>query len=71
MNWFVGDTAAQVWAVLLGGAVLIAVLLAMAAIYRAWKKRSVLDDAPLPQCNVEERLNQITEATRLQAKKTA
>jgi len=74
MNWFAGDTAAQLWAVLLCLAVLMAILLSIAGIFRAWKKRSMLDDAPLPHCNVQERLNQITEATRLQelqAKKTA
>jgi hypothetical protein len=71
MNWFAGNTATQFWTVLLCLAVLIAVSSAIAAICGAWKKRSVLDDEPLPQCNLEERLNQITEATRLQAKKTA
>lgn len=71
MNWFAGNSATQFWAVLLCLAVLIAVSSTIAVLFRAWKKRSMLDDEPLPQCNLEERLNQITEATRLQAKKTA
>lgn len=71
MDWFVGTSAAGLWAIAFAVALAIAVLAAIAGIFFAWKKRSVMEAAPLPHCNLEERLGQIAQANILQTKKTA
>ena len=70
MNWSMGSDSAQIWMVVLSVVVALGLTTALVSLLMTWKKRSV-DEEPLPHCNLEERLSQITQSTMLQAKKPA
>jgi hypothetical protein len=71
MNSALGADSSQIWMIFLYIAVAVAVLAGIASAYFIWKKHSVLEEDPLPHCNLAERLTQIADDTMLQAKKTA
>jgi hypothetical protein len=70
MNSLMGTDTAQLSIVLLSVAIGVAVLAAISGLFIAWRKRSLIDEEPLPHCDLQQRLAQITHATDAQAPKT-
>jgi len=71
MNWSMGSENGQLWIILFCIVVGAAVSGSVYGAYMMWRKRSLLDEEPLPHCNLEERLSQIAKASIDPIKKTA
>lgn len=61
MNSLIATDSAKLWMVLLSSAIGIATLAAIISIVYVWKRR-LLEEEPLPQCNLQQRLAQIAQA---------
>jgi hypothetical protein len=69
MKWLMNTDTAELLMVLLCVAVTMAILIALGAFFFAWRKRSIVDEDPIPHCNLQERLAQIANAPMVQGRK--
>lgn len=59
MKWPMNTDTAGLLVVLLCVATAIAALTAIGRFFFAWRNRSLIEEAPVPHCNLQERLAQI------------
>ncbi len=69
MKWLMNNNVTELWLVLLCGAATMAIL--TTGIVVAWRKRSAIEEGPVPRCNLEERLAQIANTPIVQGAKLA
>ena len=60
MNSLAGTDTAKLWMVLLSVVVGVGTLAVIIAVFYTWKRR-LLEEEPLPQCNLQARLAQIAQ----------
>jgi hypothetical protein len=67
MKWLMNTDTVGLLVVLLGVATTLAALTAIGCFYFAWRKRFT-EEAPVPHCNLQERLAEIAQAPMVQGR---
>jgi hypothetical protein len=69
MRWLMNTNTTELWVVMLCVTAAIATLTVMGGFFFAWRKRSVVEEDPVPHCNFQERLAQIAATPMVQGRK--
>jgi hypothetical protein len=71
MHWLMNNATAEPWLILLCAGAATATLTAIGCFFFAWRKRFIIEDDPVPHCNLQERLAQIANTPTVQGMKLA